>query len=325
MINLATQLEKNTVLSKETRSHALLQNSSETLRVQDRSSFLVLLSDLFQLTKPRLSSLVLFTMSAGIILAPETMPFAHAFWAVIATFGIIGASNSFNMYFDRHIDGLMDRTKMRPIPTGRLQPKVAIWFGTALLLVSLPVLYFTSNLLTLLLGAIACVLYSCVYTPLKTKTHFAVYIGAVPGGIPMLMGYTAATNTLDGMGLALFAILLVWQLPHFLSIALNLEEDYRKANVQVYSVALGEKKTRTHLVWFSLFFWATTLLPLAVSSAGWLYAIVANVLGLLFFWGSLLCLKSRRVERTYFFGTLFYLPILLLTLIFEINYLYRPF
>lgn len=301
---------------------------SEKQHSQVNSSILEQIQQLFQLTKPRLGSLVLFTMSAGIFLAPTTMPIPHAIVAILATFGIIGASNSFNMYFDRNIDQIMERTKGRPIPAGKLQPKTAILFGVALLGISLPALYFSSNLLTAFLGAFASFLYAGVYTPLKTRTHQAVYIGAIPGGLPMLMGYTAATNQLDGLGLSLFAILLVWQLPHFLSVALNLEEDYRKANVLVYPVAKGAKTTRQHLVLFSFVLWITTLTPLLFSQAGPVYFIVANLLGIYFFVGSFVSLKKAcpRFDRKYFLGTLGHLPILLTVLIFDINYsIHGPF
>lgn len=289
------------------------------------STLFSLLKDLFQLTKPRLSSLVIFTMSTGIFLGEGSLSFSASVVAILATFGIIGASNTFNMVLDRNIDTLMDRTKSRPIPSGRLSSTLALQFGFVLLALSLPALYVSSNLLTASLGALACFLYSCVYTPLKVKTPLAVYIGAIPGAMPMLMGYTATTNQITGFGLSLFAILLVWQIPHFLAIALNLAPDYQKANVQVYPVAIGLPKTRYLLVLFSGIFWGTTFLPLFFSPAGWLYATLVNLLGVLFLWGSFLCLKSSKYERPYFLGTLLYLPALLLTLIFEVHYLNRIF
>lgn len=320
---VATQLEEK-ILPPD-----ILQNSFEEKIIPEHkttaSTFFRLMKDLFQLTKPRLSSLVIFTMSTGIFLASGSMPFIASLLAILATFGIIGASNTFNMVFDRNIDILMERTKSRPIPSKRLSSSIALQFGFLLLAISLPVLYLSSNLITTALGALACFLYACVYTPLKVKTPFAVYIGAIPGAMPMLMGYTAVTNQIDGLGLSLFAILLIWQLPHFLSIALNLASDYQKANVQVYPVAIGPQKTRYLLVLFSGIFWCTTFLPLFFSSAGWLYFTVANLLGLSFLWGSLLCLKSSKYERPYFLGTLLYLPALLLTLILEVHYLNRIF
>lgn len=285
--------------------------------------------DLFALTKPRLGSLVLFTMSAGILLAPgfQSYPLHQAILAVLATFGIIGASNSFNMYFDRRIDSVMDRTKTRPIPTGRLLPKTAVLFGIFLLAVSLPVLYWNSNLLTAGLGALAAFLYVCVYTPMKTKTPAAVYVGTIPGGLPMLMGFTAVTNQLDGLGLSLFAILVFWQLPHFLSIALNLENDYRKADVKVYSVAKGSLTTRRHLILYSFVLWAITLLPSYFVAESLVYFVVANLLGFSFFVGSIFCLRfaEKELDRKYFLGTLAHLPILLIVLILDIYVLHMPF
>lgn len=293
------------------------------------SSFSTLAFALFQLTKPRLASLVLFTMSAGIFLAPASSSLSPlvATLAVLATFGIIGASNSFNMYFDRHMDLLMDRTKNRPLPSGRLSPQIALLFAFFLLGLTLPLLYLCSNLLTTLLGASAAFLYVAVYTPLKPKTPLAVYIGSIPGALPILMGYTTVTNRIDGLGLSLFAILVLWQLPHFLSISLHLLDDYQKAQVQVYSVALGIPKTRKHLVFFSVLLGMTTLTPLFFSSASWLYGSVATVLALYFMKASFFCLKAPHPEtdRKYFLATLVHLPLLLTVLIVDLHSIHLPF
>lgn len=277
------------------------------------------LLDLFQLTKPRLSSLVLFTMSAGMVLSQKTLFLPKSLLAVLATFGIVGASNSFNMYFDRNMDSLMNRTKQRPIPSKRLSPKIAVYFGLCLLLISIPVLYLTSNGLTTGLGVLASFLYVCVYTPLKPRTPYAVYVGAIPGALPMLMGYTAATNQIDAFGLSLFSILLFWQIPHFLAISLNLEQDYKQASVQVYSVAFGETTTRKHLILFSFLLALITLSPILFSSAGLFYVLIASSLGLFYGIASLICLnKTKRMDRPYFLGTLIHLPILLTALILDI-------
>jgi protoheme IX farnesyltransferase len=274
--------------------------------------------------KPRLMALVLFTMSIGILLAPGEVSSAKAVLSIIATAGVVGACSCLNMYMERNLDGLMLRTRNRPIPSGRLKPEVVLAIGLLYLMISIPTLFAVTNRVTALLGAIAAFNYICIYTPLKTRSHMTLYIGAISGAIPVLMGNTVVTGSINTMGLSLFGILYAWQLYHFISIALRYENDYRRAGIKVYPVVKGRDRTRNQMVIFCLLLWVATLTPLWVTKAGGIYFLVASAIG---FGLSVTSLISARetfrlnIDRKMFLGSLGALPVLLSLLVADANHL----
>ncbi len=281
----------------------------------ERSSGLVaFLRDCAVLAKPRLSALVLVTTACGLWLAPAHVSGARIALTLIATTLVVAAAQTLNCYLERDIDARMVRTRERPLPAQRLDPRVALWQGLGLAAISLPALTFGVNALTGLLAAIALVSYVLVYTPMKPRTSLAVFVGALPGAIPPLLGWTAATGSIDPGGLGLFSILFVWQLPHFLAIAIYLQEDYARGGIRVVPLARGDLfaklliiATTAALVPVSL-----SLVPLGVG--GGLYWIAASVLGLIFLGWSmtgLLVKTNARWARGFFFASLVYLPLLL--------------
>ena len=171
------------------------------------------LGDLVALGKPRLSGMVVSTTAAGIWLAPEQPSASRAAAVLICTGMVVGAANVLNNYMERDVDALMRRTWGRPLPSGRVEPATALLLGIGLPIFAIPVLALAANQLTALLALVALVSYAFVYTPMKRWSTAALFVGAVPGAIPPLMGWTAATGTIDARGLALFALLFVWQLP----------------------------------------------------------------------------------------------------------------
>jgi len=203
----------------------------------------VFFQDLFSLTKPRLSSLVIFTCALGLFLAPTKVSFLTSLISILATSCLVGGACAINCLMEKDVDALMERTKSRPLPSGRLSTQTALVFGLSLIFTSLTILYFFVNPLTALLGATAGVVYIFLYTPLKRKTSLALFAGAIPGAIPPLMGWTSATNTIEPMGLVLFGILFVWQLPHFLSIAIYHSEDYQGADIKTHPGHMGVRPT----------------------------------------------------------------------------------
>lgn len=241
---------------------------------------LAVFRDVCSLAKPRLSSLVLFTTAGGIWLAPGQIGLARGTLTLALTMLSVAAANTLNCYLERHTDAVMRRTRQRPLPSGRLHPDVALRLGIALGVFSVPALALVTNVLTAALSAVAILSYVVVYTPLKRRTPQAVLIGAVPGAIPPLLGWTAVTNSIDAGGLALFAVLFVWQLPHFLAIALYLQEDYRRAGMRVYPVVLGEQRTRREIALYSVVLVPVTLLLTPLGLAGWLYFWCALGLGI---------------------------------------------
>jgi protoheme IX farnesyltransferase len=239
-------------------------------------------SDLASLTKPRLSSLVLITTAGGMWLAPGDLSPARAIATLLAIAGTVGAANAFNCYIERDTDRLMARTRNRPLPAGRMEPQVALWFGISLVAISLPTLAFEANVLTALLGFVALSSYVWIYTPLKARSYTAMLVGAVPGALPPLMGWTAVTGRIQWPGVLLFAILFFWQIPHFIAIALFLKDEYRAAGLKSLPVERGEQVSRAQLLGYALALCLVALLPALTGMAGWLYGAVAIALNAVF-------------------------------------------
>src|SRR5580692_10692883 len=193
--------------------------------------------DLARLTKPRITLIVIATCAAGMAIAPVRIPALVALLALAGTTLIVASANVLNMWWERDTDGLMARTRNRPLPAGRLPPDVALVYGLALGASSIPML-MAVNALTAALGVLALATYVLAYTPLKRHTSLALLVGAIPGAMPPLMGWTSATGSLVAAsaprmgGLLLFLLLFVWQLPHFIAIALFRAEDYARAGLK---------------------------------------------------------------------------------------------
>ncbi len=279
---------------------------------------LAFLREVVLLAKPRLSGLVIFTTTGGLLLAPGSIPVARAILAVLSTAAVVGAANSLNCYFERETDALMRRTRDRPLPAGRLDPIVALALGILVPAFALPVLALTAGKLTALLALVALVSYVAVYTPLKRRSSLALFVGAVPGAIPPLMGWTTVTGRLDAGGLALFALLFAWQLPHFLAISLYLKEDYARGGMKVFSLVHGDLMTRRWIAGTSLLLLPASLLPVLLDLADWRYGGVAVAASVAFI-GIALTGLSRRGEsvrwaRRVFLATLLYLTLLMVAL-----------
>jgi len=274
-----------------------------------------LFSDYFSLTKPRLSSLVIFTCALGVILAPGEVGLLKGILSVLATSGLVGGGCAINCWMEREIDAKMERTKNRPLPSGRISATNAFLFGVGLSVVSLLVLNFFVNPLTALLGFIAAAFYLALYTPMKRKTSAALYAGAIPGAIPPLMGWTTVTESIGDLGLVLFAILFIWQLPHFLSISIYHAKDYNNADIKVLPANIGFGKTVHWIVFYTLCLFLVSLLPWTIgyTTRGYKYAVY--FIGWSYFLfalkGYLIPEKSEKFlqwARQYFYGSLIYLP-----------------
>ena len=236
-------------------------------------------SDLLSLTKPRLSTLVLLTTAGGMYLAPGHLQPLVAFLVMVATAGTVGAANALNCYAERDSDRFMARTAVRPLPAGRMEPRVALGFGVALALLSIPTLFLVAGPLTGALGLAAFLSYVFAYTPMKARSHHAMLMGAVPGALPPLMGWTAKTGALDAPGLLLFGILFFWQLPHFIAIALFRKEEYLAAGLKSVPLQKGDDAARLQVVLYLLALLPTSIALYAVHAAGPLYLVAAVVLG----------------------------------------------
>jgi protoheme IX farnesyltransferase len=278
--------------------------------------------DFVALAKPRITTMVLITTAGGLFLAPTApespLALSTILCALVGVTMIVAGANALNMYIERDIDRHMTRTKNRPLPAGRLTPRHALIFGVVTSIVSLPILAIGVNVLTAFLAALANVIYVFGYTPLKQRSHFALEVGAIPGAMPPLLGWTAATNRLDAAGLVLFSILFFWQLPHFHAIALFRREEYARAGLQVLPNVHGDDVTRHAIVRYLAVLMAASLLLFPLGVAHRVYLFVAIGLGAVFFgwgcWGMRIRLadsaRMRRWARSLFAVSIVYLVLL---------------
>ncbi len=241
-----------------------------------------ILSDFVSLTKPRLSSLVLFTEAGAMWLSGQHLSFGTWACTLIGTAGTVGAANAYNCVMERKSDRFMPRTARRPLPSGRIAVVSALIFATVLALISLPILAIGVNVLTAALGLVALLSYVLVYTPLKPRTHWAMLVGAVPGALPPLMGWTAATGAASAPGWVLFGILFFWQLPHFIAIALFRKNEYRAAGLTSLPLERGDEVARFYAVAYLVALLPLSVMPVFLHVAGRGYLVCAIVLGIAF-------------------------------------------
>lgn len=275
--------------------------------------------DLVALVKPRITIFALMTALVGLALAPGAPMDAPWIALSLGTILIVGAANTLNMYLERDLDCLMARTRRRPLPAGRMQPRVALWFGVALAFAAAPVLTFWVNPLCGLLGVIAFLSYVMMYTPLKQRTTVATLIGSVPGAMPPLLGWTAATGAIDAGGLALFGVMFFWQIPHFHAIALFRRKDYDRAGLKILPTASGDATTRKAIVFYLAIQVQLTLLLTPLGLAGRWYLLSAAVLGGLYFaYGARGFVSGGpRWARNLFLLSILYLPLLMTALVLD--------
>jgi protoheme IX farnesyltransferase len=242
----------------------------------------VAIRDVFALTKPRLSLLVIITCAGGIFLAPGRMHALRALVVLLASAMVVGAANALNCYLERDLDRFMRRTSTRPLPAGRLDPRVALVTAFVLSALGIPTLTFVANPITALLATVALASYVLVYTPMKQKSSLALWVGAVPGAIPPLMGWTAVRDRIELGGLVLFGTLFCWQIPHFIAVGVRAREEYARAGHKILTLQVSELAVKMHAIG-----WATLLVPVSLmlvplGLAGVGYFVTALVLGLVF-------------------------------------------
>lgn len=239
--------------------------------------------DFFELLKPRVMSLVVFTGLVGIVLAPGTLHPVLAFAALLCIAVGAGASGALNMWYDADIDARMDRTAGRPVPQGRVTAGEALGFGTALAVVSVVAMGLFVNYAAAALLALTIGFYLFIYTMwLKRRTPQNIVIGGAAGALPPMIGWAAVTGSVSLESIALFLIIFVWTPPHFWALALNRLGDYEGVNVPMLPVVAGKRETRKQILIYSVLLIPVTLAPVALGFAGMVYAGVASVLGVAF-------------------------------------------
>jgi protoheme IX farnesyltransferase len=271
------------------------------------------LRDFYELTKPRMNFLVVCTTAVGYAMAPHHEQWATLVHAIIGTALTAASASVLNQLVERGYDALMPRTRNRPLPGGRVTPAEALAFGVVLGVAGVAYLLLAVNLLTALLGAITLASYVWVYTPLKRVTSLNTVIGAVPGAIPPMMGWAAATGALGPEAIALFAIMFLWQMPHFLAIAILYERDYAAGGFKMLPVIdPGLRLTSRMIVLYGAALIPVSLTPVGVAMAGSVYLAGAVLMGLAFFSYCVSCAVSKeRIDaRKLFFASIIYLPLL---------------
>ena len=278
-------------------------------------------SDFVRLTKPGLTSLVLFTVFIGFCAgANGPAPLLLLCHTLAGTALMAGGAGSFNMYLERDLDALMKRTALRPLAAGRLRPGPALFFALTITAGGFVYLYIFVNHLTSLLSAIIFASYIFLYTPLKTRTWLCTVFGAIPGALPVVIGWAAATSSISTGAAVLFAIIFLWQFPHFYAIGWMYREDYERAGLPVLSVVDSSgRRTGRQAVLFLAVLVLFSLLPFPLGLAGISYLIGAVVLGALFLACGILFARSRdrASARRLFIASAVYLPVLLLLLVFD--------
>jgi protoheme IX farnesyltransferase len=281
-----------------------------------------LLGDMFELTKPRLGLLVIATIVSGILLTGRFIDFFYLSFALFLSALVVASATTLNCWMEKEVDAKMERTKDRALPSGRLHPTIALIQGIVLIGISIPLLVIYVNVDTAVLGFIAFALYLFAYTPMKRKSPLALYVGAIPGAIPPVMGRTIVVGHIDTFGWILFAILFIWQLPHFMAISIYHNDDYMTGGIKVYSHVLSEKVLKILIFILTVVLLVVSVLPYYYGLSSFSYLIASAVLGGAFTLQSLYGFFTKSEEhyiawaRQYFWGSIIYLPLLMAAMIF---------
>lgn len=274
--------------------------------------------DLIALVKPRIMVMALLTAAGALSLAPVDASASRLVWLLAGTALIVGAANTLNMWLERDVDCLMVRTRNRPLPQGRLDANTALVFGGIQGALAIPALAMV-NIVTAALGLLALLLYVGVYTPMKQRSHWATWVGAIPGAMPALMGWTAATGRVELGGLAVFGVLFFWQVPHFHAIAMYRLHDYDAAGLKTLPGTHGLPAARHAIALYLGAQVAVSLALVPLGVAGSLYGATAIVLGVGVIAQGFTGLRSggARWARQVFLASLIYLPVLFAVMILD--------
>lgn len=270
-------------------------------------------ADYFNLLKPRVMTLVVFTGICGMILAPGASDM-HPFLAVIAILSLAvgaGASGAINMWYDRDIDAIMNRTQDRPIPAGKIPPAEGLAFALIFCLFSVLIMALAVNYVAAGLLAFAIFFYAVIYTMwLKRTTPQNIVIGGASGAFPPMIGWAAVTGDISIDSIVLFAIIFFWTPPHFWALSLFANEDYKRANIPMLTVTHGDRHTKIQMIIYTLILFPLCLIPYATGLAGLNYAIASIILNALFILSAAQTLKENdghKCARRMFAYSIFYL------------------
>ena len=297
---------------------------SSTFADSEKSAFSLRkhIEDFYELTKPRLSFLSVITAIVGYLSANPSRDLSVLLSLLFGTSLAAGGAAVLNQWLECDADAKMVRTRERAIPAGRVQPLHALVYGLVLSVLGCLMLFIGANALAGILTVTTIATYTLLYTPLKRLTTWNTIIGAIPGALPPLIGWAAATGKIDLLGWILFAILFLWQMPHFFAIAWTYREDYARGGFIMLSNAdeSGCKVALQSFV-FCLALIVSSLLPVLLGEASWVYGAIALAAGIYLLRPAIDFLKSERRDksaRKLFFASIFYLPILLFPLVLDL-------
>ena len=296
-----------------------LRSSAVAVVERTRLSFRERVAAYAELTKPRITFLIVLTSAAGFALASRgAVDYVGLFRSLLGIALLSSGIATLNQYAERDLDGLMRRTASRPLPSGKLAPWEALAFGAGITILAEIYLLVLVNPLSALLGLTVIAGYVFAYTPLKTRTTLSTLVGAFPGAVPPLIGWAAARGTISLEGWILFAILFLWQFPHFLAIAWMYREDYGRAGILMLPVVEPDGRvTAQQIVVYTVMLLPVSLLPTVMGMAGRVYFVGAIVLGLLFLYSALRAAfsMSRQQARRLLLASVLYLPLLFLLMV----------
>ena len=283
---------------------------SETLKLD----FFSYLKALFNLMKPRVMSLVIFTCVVGLLIAPIKVNFLNAIFSILAVALGSGAAGALNMWYEADLDSIMSRTCLRPIPTGKVTKKQALIFGILASIISVLVLYFFSNLVASFILATTILFYVFIYTIwLKRITPQNIVIGGAAGALPPVIGWAIATGDITLQPIILFLIIFIWTPSHFWALSLYKTEDYRKANIPMLPVTSGVKTTKLNIFVYALLLFTIVLAPFFLEYFGLIYLVFSGILGFYYVFICFRLLKAnesrleKRIAKQVFGFSIFYL------------------
>ena len=272
----------------------------------------------YELTKPSITFMILVSTALGYFMGGNGINnYQHFILTLLGSCLISSGSGALNHFAEAESDKIMYRTNLRPIPAGIISPENAMIFGVSLIFIGSGILYFFINTLTCVLALITSLMYLFIYTPLKKLTWLNTPVGAIPGAIPPIGGWVAATGSLDPEAWILFAILFLWQHPHFYAIALMFKDDYKKAGLKMLPVVEPNgSRTNRQIIWHSLLLIPVSVMPVYINLLGMIYFWAALILGIGYLLSGFILAKQYSVNnaRLVLKVSVFYLPILFLTI-----------
>ena len=275
----------------------------------------------YELTKPSITFMILISTALGYYMGGKgIVNYIHFFYTILGSCLISSGSGALNHFAEADSDKIMRRTNLRPIPAGLISAENAMLFGIALILSGSAILYWIINPLTCLLALITSLMYLFIYTPLKKLTWLNTSVGAIPGSIPPIGGWVAATGRLDPEAWILFAILFFWQHPHFYAIALMFKDDYKKAGLKMLPVTEPDgSRTNRQIIWHSFLLIPVSVMPVYIGILGMIYFWSAIILGVGYLISGFILAKQYSVDNARFVlrVSVFYLPILFLTIMID--------